>query len=185
MSLGLGSADDLSEFENASFHAVVSNQVIHHFPTEDNPFGAVVGSGNGDDVYAMLIGDHGLSKWKDHAIDECVTDECGAELAALRAREVTPREWFDRVSDGKLTDEDLSEAGNRFTAAYYVTNTQAGSLSDSYLEDYAGVFWAATSLYHVADTWTNFDAIAPIILKRYRWFTTRKSALRKFLGKWF
>jgi hypothetical protein len=40
-------------------------------------------------------------------------------LARLRERKITPGHFFLEACDGKFTDEDLSELGNRFAEHYY------------------------------------------------------------------
>jgi hypothetical protein len=84
-----------------------------------------------------------------------------AELAQLRAREVTPGAWFIRTCDEKFTDEDLSDEGNSFATVYYGDG-------GSYLDDYSHTFPNGSSLYHVEDSWVSFDALAPVIAGRLR-----------------
>ena len=83
------------------------------------------------------------------------------ELAELLAREITPGAWFIRTCDEKFTDEDLSEEGNQFAAAYYGDG-------GSYVSDYCDAFPDVPSLYHVEASWVSFDALAPIIANRLR-----------------
>jgi hypothetical protein len=83
-------------------------------------------------------------------------------LPQLRARAVTPGDYFIKVCDEKLTDEDLSDEGNAFAAAYF------GFETGEYLGDYERVLCQHTpSLYHVDDTWENFDKLAPIIHEQF------------------
>jgi hypothetical protein len=67
-------------------------------------------------------------------------------------------------------EEDLSDLGNEFTRAYYGAETPSG-----YFEDYEECLGAnLPSLYHVADTWENFDIIAARIDERFsEWRRTR------------
>jgi hypothetical protein len=83
------------------------------------------------------------------------------QLAKLRAREVTPSEWFRRTCDEKFTDEDLSEEGHSVAVSYY----DGGG---SYLQDYCDAFPNTKSLYHVDDSWASFDTLAPVIAARLR-----------------
>jgi hypothetical protein len=96
------------------------------------------------------------------------TAESTDELSELAKRQVSPGEWFWRVSDGKLTDQDLSEAGNRFASYYYGRDGQVRSDEGSFLADYDATFADTASLYHVPDTWTSYDALSPKIDQRYR-----------------
>ena len=84
------------------------------------------------------------------------------DLDRLRAREITPGEWFMEACDGKFTDEDVNEEGNAFTAFYYSTDPSP------YLADYEHTLGRdLASLYHVPDTWDSFDLLSPVIGNRY------------------
>ena len=83
------------------------------------------------------------------------------ELEHLLARKQTPGQYFLAVCDGKLTDEDLNAEGNAFAKAYY---QQDGA---SFIADYQE--YLAKGLpteYHVADSWTNFDKLQPVLDRR-------------------
>ncbi len=88
-------------------------------------------------------------------------DEASDEIARLQSRETTPGQFFLRQCDGKLTDEDLNDEGNRFVAAYFdFTNGR-------YLADYETTLGSQLpSLYHVPDSWESFEAIAPVLDRR-------------------
>lgn len=80
------------------------------------------------------------------------------QLALLQARGVTPGQFLLQHCDGKFTDEDLDKTGNAFTRVYYEAD---GAL---FLADYDAVLTGnLASTYHVADTWTNFDLLAPAL----------------------
>jgi hypothetical protein len=80
----------------------------------------------------------------------------------LRGRSITPADFFLSACDGKFTDEDLNSEGNAFAAAYF--DFEKGS----YLADYEATFGKdGPTLYHAADTWENFDRIAPLIERRF------------------
>lgn len=89
------------------------------------------------------------------------TIETAKELAKLRAREITPGDWFIVTCDGKFTDEDLSDEGNSFAVAYY----EKGGV---YVRDYSEAFPSVDTLYHVDDSWVSFDMIAPVLAERFR-----------------
>jgi len=86
----------------------------------------------------------------------------GDELAPVRARQITGRDFVVDQSDCKLFDEDLSPEGNAFAEWYYESR---------YLGDYMAVFGVsdqtADELCSVADTWENFDRLAPVLDKRF------------------
>ena len=93
--------------------------------------------------------------------------DASEDLALLRQRKITPTEWFIRVCDEKFTDEDLNAEGNTFARAYYGDLTDLHTASGSYVADYEAIFATAPTLYHVDDSWVSFDAIAPVISKRF------------------
>ena len=83
------------------------------------------------------------------------------ELAELLARRLTPGVYFLTVCDGKFTDEDLNAEGNAFTRAYF---QQEGA---TFFADYRE--YLAKGLpteYHVADSWSSFDKLAPVLDRR-------------------
>ena len=100
-------------------------------------------------------------------------DESPKDLEAVRARRMTGREFLFRACDGKFWNEDLSDEGNAFAAAYY--SGEGGKGYGPYIEDYELALAAGLpSTYHVEDTWANYDAIAPVISRRYaEWLAPR------------
>lgn len=86
-----------------------------------------------------------------------LSDDFEEELAKLSARLILPCEVY-RVMDGKLTDEDLSDEGNEFTKVYFELDV------GQYLDDYREVLCRGLpTLYHVADSWENYDRLKPIL----------------------
>ena len=65
--------------------------------------------------------------------------------------------------DEKFFDGLLTRVGKDFTRVYYDT--------DCYLEDYAATLGGSLpTLYHVEDSWANYDRLAPVIDQRFaRW----------------
>lgn len=93
---------------------------------------------------------------------EVHTEELPDILEKLKNRERTPGAWFLGACDGKFVDEDLSEEGNAFAKSYFDFDV------GQYLSDYeSSVGSGLPSLYHVSDTWQTFDALSPIIQRRY------------------
>ena len=91
-----------------------------------------------------------------HAID--FPDD--VELA--RSRAVSPRQLATQCCDGKLTDEDFNELGNGFAKHYLDLE------SGVFFADYEAALGATLpSLYHVEDTWANFDRLRPVIDERF------------------
>ncbi|PYJ08811.1 MAG: hypothetical protein DME25_00470 [Verrucomicrobia bacterium] len=101
----------------------------------------------------------------------CVLNGLGGEmhfeepaplLPKLRERSITPGDYFIKACDEKFVDEDLTDEGNAFATAYY--DLEKGD----YIRDYERILGqGAASLYHVEDTWQNFDKLAPVIHERY------------------
>jgi len=84
------------------------------------------------------------------------------ELAKLRSRTCTPGQFFLASCDGKFTDEDLSDIGNAFAESYF--DFKHGE----YLKDYERLLGNdVPTLYHVSDTWENFDRLKPVIDQRF------------------
>lgn len=83
------------------------------------------------------------------------------DLEHLLARKQTPGQYFLAVCDGRLTDDDLSAEGNAFAQAYY---HQDGA---SFIRDYHEYLAKGLpSEYHVADNWTSFDKLRPVLDRR-------------------
>jgi hypothetical protein len=96
-------------------------------------------------------------------------EDCPTSLAAVRARQMTGRQFLFRECDEKFTDADLSDEGNAFARYYY------GDPEWHYLKDYDRVLASnLPSTYHVEDTWENYDKIATVISQRFdEWKRTR------------
>ena len=84
----------------------------------------------------------------------------------LAGRIVTPGALFLAACDGKFTDDDLADEGNAFTQAYFDFD------EGQYLADYEATLGHGTppgpqGLYHVVDSWENFDRLAPVLDRRF------------------
>lgn len=98
------------------------------------------------------------------------------ELAAVKKRKMTGAEFLLRMCDGKLTNEDLNDLGNRFATAYY---------DKQYYDDYCDALEGTTKkdMYHFKDTWKNFNLVKPIIDKRFLVWKKSNSKSVKAKGK--
>jgi hypothetical protein len=75
-------------------------------------------------------------------------------------RKNTGREFLEIECDGKFTDEELNEEGNAFTKYYYESNM--------YFDDYCDSLGnELETMYHVEDTWLNYDIISKKIQNQY------------------
>ncbi len=101
---------------------------------------------------------------------ELHTEDFPEGLEALRTRSITPGAFLLAHCDGKFTDEDLTDTGNAFATAYF--NLE----SAGYLNDYENILGASLpSLYHVSDSWHNFDLLKPTLDKRFSEWSTREN----------
>ena len=87
------------------------------------------------------------------------------QLEKLRRREITGRQFFEAACSERFSERDLNEEGNAFAQHYYVDDT---GKRGAYFADYKKVLTPGLpSFWHVADTWANYDKIAPVITRRY------------------
>lgn len=92
------------------------------------------------------------------------TDEFPDELAALKERRLTPGQFVINACDEKFTDEDLTGEGNAFAVAYFGEPGEIGP----YLTDYEDTLSKnEPTLYHIEDSWKNYDNLAPVIARRF------------------
>jgi len=66
--------------------------------------------------------------------------------------------------DGKFVDEVLSDEGNAFAVVYYGPAGEMGQYIDDYEETLSK---GEPTLYHIEDSWTNYDKLAPVIDRRF------------------
>ena len=96
-------------------------------------------------------------------------DSIGDRLLLLERRVITGRQMLFAELDEKFFTTLLSDEGKRFTHDYYASN--------KYLSDYSELLGGnLTSLYHVADTWENYDKLTPRLdLRLATWRRTRNA----------
>jgi len=98
---------------------------------------------------------------KDLVSDEFKNDH-NKEIEQFKKTEMTGAQIFECCCDGVLMIEDLSELGNRFALPYF--NFDSGQ----YLNDYETTFLhSIPTIYHVNDTWDNYQKIKNILDKRF------------------
>jgi hypothetical protein len=86
-------------------------------------------------------------------------------LDKLRRREITGRQFFEAACQEKFAEKDLNVEGNAFAERYY---RDASGERGPYFADYRKAFTTGLpSFWHVADTWANYDKLAPVIDRRY------------------
>lgn len=101
-------------------------------------------------------------------IGEFHQEESEESIRQILKREITGREFLEDMCDEKFWEEDLNEEGNNFAKAYYEEDTSFGDKFSSYMEDYSTLFKKYETVYHVEDTWVNYDLIKPIIDQRFK-----------------
>ncbi len=88
-----------------------------------------------------------------------------ALVAQLRDRQITGRQFFAAACKEQFAEKDLNVEGNAFAEHYY--RDEAGERG-AYFADYKRVLAAGLpSFWHVADTWENYEKLAPVITRRY------------------
>ena len=93
-----------------------------------------------------------------------LNDNFSESLQAVRERRMTGAEFLLQECDGKFWDEHLSPEGDEFTKLYYAKR---------YSNDYASTFVDQPSVYHVADTWENYERIGEKIDSEYQHWKDR------------
>ena len=85
----------------------------------------------------------------------------GPAIEAFKERELTGAKVYEEM-DGAFTDQDLSDEGDAFAQYYFDFD------KGKYLEDYERILvLGLPSIYHVSDTWENYDNIKQRIDQRY------------------
>lgn len=87
-------------------------------------------------------------------------DDFDKEIRKFISRKLTGPDVY-RAVDGVFMDEMLNEVGLAFTIAYF--DFEKGK----YLRDYEKAFPGLPSMYHVVDTWDNYNTLKPLIDKRF------------------
>ena len=93
-------------------------------------------------------------------IGEIHLEDAANDLMEVKNREMTGRVFLINNCDEKLWDDDLNEEGVKFTNSYYTAK---------YLPDYSATFENDyATIYHVEDTWENYDRISKVIDTNYK-----------------
>ena len=99
-------------------------------------------------------------------------------ISAFKDRELTGAKLFE-MCDGVLVDDMLTDEGNAFARDYF--DFERGK----YLGDYSELLTKGSpSMYHVADTWPNYEKLKERIDQRYReWNGESSGGWRSFFRK--
>ena len=140
---------------------VVYDKAKYHYdgdyPNDLPPEQAFVHTG----LYLGWIIDHDL-------YSEEFREETAGLIAGFKARKVTGPEIYESW-DGCLIDDMLSDEGNAFSQDYF--DFERGA----FLADYEELLRRnLPSVYHVANTWANYDRLCERVDQRYaKWHRKR------------
>jgi hypothetical protein len=90
--------------------------------------------------------------------------EDGESIDLVKRRQLTGRDFLMNVCDEEFGADDLNEEGLKFTRYYYGDENDMKDYIIDYLEALAGEL---ESVYHVSNTWDNYDKISKVIDRRY------------------
>ena len=108
-------------------------------------------------IDSELFDDHDLPKTKE-------------EIQLVKERKKTGANFYNDQLDGVLLDDDISEVGNEFSYFYYELE------NGDYLNDYTEILGEnSETLYHIEDTWENYDKLKPVIDNRFRKWQNRQN----------
>ena len=86
-------------------------------------------------------------------------------VGRLRARQITGRQFFEAACKEQFAEKDLTVEGNAFAEHYY---RDSAGVRGAYFTDYKKALASGLpSFWHVADTWENYEKLAPVITKHY------------------
>ena len=93
------------------------------------------------------------------------SEEFAEDVEILRSRKMTPGQFVMEQCDEKMFSEMFNDDGNRFAAAYYAAeNAKFGKdYEDALASD-------LPSIYHVQDTWANYEKVKPVFDRRFAEF---------------
>lgn len=92
-------------------------------------------------------------------------------IESVKRRRMTGRDFLIDECEGNFSDDDLNDAGLKFTRYYYGDEDMK-----DYIVDYLNVLaHDLPSVYHVEDTWENYDKISNVMDKRFREWKALKS----------
>jgi len=95
-------------------------------------------------------------------ISEQFKTDLSAEIARFKQQRLTGPQLFQKCCGGVLMLDDLNATGNRFAMEYFEFN------AGQYLHDYQTTLGKGLpSIYHVADSWENYNKLKSVINKRF------------------
>ena len=97
-------------------------------------------------------------------------DDMEGYITSFKLREMTGAQIYEVACDGAFVSDELNEEGNAFAQSYFDFD------NGQYLSDYEEILAAGLpSLFHVEDSWENYDKIAKRISERYAEWKQKQS----------
>lgn len=102
-------------------------------------------------------------------LNDLISDEFKSEskdsIQDFLNKKITCVKIYEEQLDGVFTSNDVNEIGFRFTKSYFDFD------KGQYLSDYEETLAVSLpTMFHVEDTWENFDKICKVIDERYKGF---------------
>jgi len=95
-------------------------------------------------------------------LDQELYSDSKQAIKEFKDRRITGSQFYESQLDGVLLINDISEVGNRFSFDYFDFET------GKYLSDYEKTLAIGLpTLFHVQDTWENYEKIKKVIDKRF------------------
>ena len=144
---------DFVETKENNFH-VYDKAKYHYggdFPEELDEFQGFVHTG----MYVGWLIDNDL-------LDQDFFADSQEAIKEFQNRQITGSQFYEMQMDGVFLIDDISEIGNRFSFDYFDFD------SGKYISDYEKTLAnKLPTLFHVQDTWENYEKIKKVIDKRF------------------
>ena len=99
------------------------------------------------------------------------------DIEPLISRTKTPGAYLFDYLDGKFVESMLNEKGRRFAKLYFSLENEV------YIQDYSRkLLNGLPTLYHVQDTWSNFDILKPMLDNRFSLVNSGIIPIKKMTG---
>jgi hypothetical protein len=135
----------LQVYDKAKYHSG------GNFPEDLDHFQANVHTG----MYVGWLMDNNL-------LDQEFFIDSQPAIQEFKNRLITGSQFYETQMDGVLLIDEVSEIGNRFSLEYFEFD------NGKYLGDYEATLASKLpTLYHVQDTWENYEKIRTVIDKRF------------------
>ncbi len=107
-------------------------------------------------------------------IGELHISESQESIEKVKSRQMTGTQFLQKECDEKFWEEDLNKEGNEFAKFYYESNIYYGDYELALADD-------LPTLYHVEDSWQNYDKLSKVLNKKFKQW---KSPKKKWWQVW-